>query len=142
MAGLIESYAVIGNCETTALVGRNGSIDWLGLPRFDAPACFAALLGDEGNGCWRIWPEDESGETKRAYHGDTLVLETQWKTKTGEARLIDFMTPYGRSRDVVRIIEGVSGEVAMRMRLIVRFDYGRTVPWVRHHAEGGVVAVA
>src|SRR3954452_3998861 len=119
----IEDYGVIGDLHTMALVGRNGSIDWLCLPRFDGAACFAALLGEEGNGCWRIFAEDETAEVKRAYRGDTLILETELKTKTGTVRLIDFMKPRGRSRDVVRIVEGVSGEVAMRMRLIVRFDY-------------------
>jgi len=138
----IEDYGVIGDMHTMALVGINGSIDWLCVPRFGSDACFAALLGHEGNGCWRIWPQGNVLKTRRAYRGNTLVLETEFETETGAVRLVDFMPVNGDNREVVRIVEGVSGEVAMNMRLLIRFDYGRTVPWVRHLEEGGVIAVA
>jgi len=138
----IEDYAVIGDLHTIALVDRNGSMDWLCLPRFDASACFAALLGEEDNGCWKINPAG-AFEARRSYRGETLILETQFTTATGVARLIDFMPPKGTNRDVVRIVEGISGKVEMSMRLILRFDYGRTVPWVRHlDTGGGMTAIA
>ena len=138
----IEDYGVIGDMHTMALVGINGSIDWLCMPRFGSDACFAALLGEEGNGCWKIAPALEARQTRRTYRNNTLILETEFVTETGVARLIDFMPVGGASRNVVRVVEGVSGEVAMQMRLVIRFDYGRTVPWVRHLHEGGLVAVA
>jgi len=138
----IEDYAIIGDMHTVGLVGLNGSIDWLCVPRFGSEACFAALLGDEGNGFWQIAPEGGVVETKRSYQGDTLILETQFTTATGVARLIDFMPTEGPHREVVRIVEGVNGHVPMQMRMVVRFDYGRTVPWVRHLKEGGLLAVA
>ncbi|HWA10296.1 MAG TPA: glycoside hydrolase family 15 protein [Opitutaceae bacterium] len=138
----IEDYGIIGDLHTIALVDRAGSMDWLCLPRFDSNACFAALLGEESNGCWKINPEGPF-ESRRRYRGDTLILETEFTTATGVARLIDFMPPKGTNRDVVRIVEGVSGTVEMSMRLILRFDYGKTVPWVRHiDTGGGMTAVA
>ncbi|WP_202637804.1 glycoside hydrolase family 15 protein [Bailinhaonella thermotolerans] len=142
----IEDYALIGDMQSGALVGRDGSIDWLCLPRFDSPACFAALLGDEANGHWLIGPaspgRDRPMATRRRYRGDTLILETEWDTPTGTVRLIDFMPPRHTAPDVVRIVEGVAGSVAMNMELRVRFDYGRIVPWARRvdghlHAVGG-----
>lgn len=138
----IEDYGVIGDMHTMALVGLNGSLDWLCVPRFASDACFAALLGDEKNGCWKICPAGAGWKTKRAYRGNTLILETEFVTESGTARLIDFMPVSGPNRDIIRIVEGVAGEVAMQMRLVIRFDYGRTVPWVRHLDEGGQVAVA
>ncbi len=138
----IEDYSVIGDLHTIALVGRDGSIDWMCLPRFDSSACFASLLGDQDNGCWKLQPSEPTVSIRRAYRGDTLVLETEFTTASGVVRLTDFMPPDSRSREVVRIVEGVSGTVDMAMRLIVRFDYGRTVPWVRHLEGGGVTAVA
>ncbi len=138
----IEDYGVIGDMHTMALVGLNGSLDWLCVPRFGSDACFAALLGDENNGCWKICPADASWKTRRAYRGNTLILETEFVTESGTARLIDFMPVSGPNRDIIRIVEGVAGEVAMQMRLVIRYDYGRTVPWVRHLDEGGLVAVA
>jgi GH15 family glucan-1,4-alpha-glucosidase len=138
----IEEYAVIGDMHTIALVGSNGSIDWLCLPRFGSDACFAALLGGEGNGCWKIAPVGEQFSSKRRYQGDSLVLETEYATEKGKARVIDFMPINGRVREVIRIVEGVEGVVSMAMRLIIRFDYGKTVPWVRHLDEGGMIAVA
>jgi GH15 family glucan-1,4-alpha-glucosidase len=131
MPGLIEDYALIGDLQSAALVGRDGSIDWLCLPRFDSAACFAALLGDERAGRWRIAPVDSEATPVRRYDGDTLVLETEWRTAGGVVRVLDFMPPRGEAPDVVRIVEGVEGAVPMHMDLVLRFDYGRVVPWVR-----------
>ena len=138
----IEDYAVIGDMHTAALVGANGSIDWLCLPKFGSDACFAALLGIPDNGHWRIAPSDEKATMRRAYLENTLVLETEYTTASGTAKVIDFMPVNRREREVVRIVEGVSGEVAMAMRLVIRFDYGKTVPWVRQLGDEGLIAVA
>ncbi|MEO7056611.1 MAG: glycoside hydrolase family 15 protein, partial [Caldimonas sp.] len=136
----IEDYALIGDCQTAALVGRDGSIDWLCLPRFDAPACFAALLGTPEHGRWLIAPVAAATVTRR-YREGTLVLETDFETADGAVRVIDSM-PFENERwDVVRIVEGLRGHVPMRMELVVRFDYGSIVPWVRH-TDDGVIAVA
>src|ERR1700751_2043568 len=133
----IEDYALIGDCETAGLVGRDGSIDWLCVPRFDSAACFAALLGEPKNGRWLIGPAaDESAEVTRKYRGHTLILETTFETKDGAVRLIDFMPPRGTNPDIIRIVEGVRGKVALRMELIIRFDYGDVVPWVRKCGNG------
>jgi GH15 family glucan-1,4-alpha-glucosidase len=129
MPALIEDYALLGNCRSAALVSRDGSIDWLCLPRFDAPAVFAALLGNEENGRWRLAPSDPVEHSSRRYLGDTLVLETTWVTASGRARVLDFM-PLGEVDSVVRIVEGLSGETHFEMDLVLRFDYGRSVPWV------------
>jgi GH15 family glucan-1,4-alpha-glucosidase len=139
----IEDYALIGNTRTAALVGKNGSIDWLCLPRFDAPACFAALLGSEQNGHWRIAPTGTVTNIRRRYHDETLVLETHFETETGAVAVIDFMPIHGFDRqvDVVRIVKGLRGEVDIRAELILRFDYGSVVPWVRRR-EYGLSAVA
>jgi GH15 family glucan-1,4-alpha-glucosidase len=141
MAGLIEDYALLGDLQTAALVGRDGSIDWLCLPHFDSPACFAALLGDEDNGHWRIAPAGGGTCTRRQYRGDTLVLETVWETPDGTVRVVDCMPPRGEAPDVVRVVEGVSGRVPMHSVLRLRFDYGRVVPWVRR-VNGQVAAIA
>jgi len=141
VAERIEDYALIGDTYTAALVGRTGSIDWLCFPRFDSPACFAALLGEERHGHWRIAPADGGSCTRRRYRGETLVLETEWQTATGTVRVIDFMPPRGEAPDIVRIVEGVEGAVEMSSELRLRFDYGRTVPWVRT-LKGQLVAVA
>jgi GH15 family glucan-1,4-alpha-glucosidase len=138
MALRIESYALIGDTHTVALVGDNGSIDWLCLPRFDAPACFAALLGTDDNGCWQIAPAAEVVRTRRRYRGPTLVLETEFETAHGAVRLVDCMPPRGSHARIVRVVEGVRGEVPMRMRFRPRFDYGRVRPWV----SGGDVIYA
>ncbi len=130
MPSRIEDYALIGDCLTSALVGEDGSVDWLCLPRFDSPACFAALLGGPDNGRWRISPKGAITSTRRRYRGDTLVLETEFETAEGAVRLIDFMPPRGEAPDLVRIVEGVRGRVAMDLELILRFDYGSIVPWV------------
>jgi GH15 family glucan-1,4-alpha-glucosidase len=127
----IEDYALIGDTHTAALVGRDGSIDWLCLPRFDSEACFAKLLGDEDNGYWRIAPAAGQAETRRRYRKDTLVLETEFETDTGVVRLIDCMPIREDHPQVVRMVEGVSGEVEMRMELSMRFGYGLVLPWVR-----------
>jgi len=129
MPAPIEDYALLGNCRSAALVSRDGSIDWLCLPRFDAPAVFAALLGNEENGRWRLAPSDPIEHSSRRYQGDTLVLETTWVTASGRARVLDFM-PLGEVDSVVRIVEGLSGETHFEMDLVLRFDYGRSVPWV------------
>ena len=126
----IEDYALIGDLQTAALVSRNGSIDWLCLPRFDSGACFAALLGTTENGRWLLAPE-HGGTSSRRYLDDTLVLETTWESDEGRARVLDFMPPRGTAPDVVRIVEGLEGQVQMRSELVIRFDYGSIVPWVR-----------
>lgn len=141
MSGRIEDYALIGDTRTAALVGANGSIDWFCAPRFDAPACFAALLGDERNGSWRIAPADESATSSRAYRDRTLVLETTFVTSSGSVRLIDCMVMGASTPRIRRIVEGISGSVAMKMDYAVRFDYGSIVPWVRR-LDGGLLAVA
>ena len=132
----LEDYGFIGNMRTAAIVGANGSMDWLCLPRFDSNACLAALLGEEKNGCWRIAPRDAGKPGKQRYRPDTLILETEWETEGGVVRLIDCMPPHAKFREVVRIVEGVRGKVEMAMKFIVRFDYGRTVPWVWRDSEG------
>src|SRR6266513_5546420 len=137
----IEDYAFLSDTQTAALVSRDGCVDWLCLPRFDSPACFASLLGDTRNGHWRFFPEEEVVETRRCYRGDSLILETEIETKSGAVRLIDFMPPRGENPDIIRIVEGIRGEVTMQMELIIRFDYGRTVPWVRM-GHGGLEAIA
>ncbi|MDX3645202.1 glycoside hydrolase family 15 protein [Streptomyces sp. MB09-02B] len=137
----IEDYALIGDHQTAALVSRHGSIDWLCLPRFDSAACFAALLGDEENGHWRIAPDAGGTCTRRSYRHDSLVLDTEWETDEGAVRVTDLMPQRDRAPDVVRIVEGLSGRVTMRSTLRLRFDYGSAVPWMRRSA-GHRVAVA
>jgi GH15 family glucan-1,4-alpha-glucosidase len=141
MVGRIEDYGLIGDLQTAALVGRDGSIDWLCLPRFDSPACFAALLDDDRAGRWLLAPASGGPCTRRRYRGDSLVLESEWETADGTVRVIDLMPPRGEAPDVVRIVEGVSGRVAMRSELVLRFDYGHVVPWVRSE-DGELAAVA
>ena len=136
----IEDYALIGDLETAALVERGGSIDWLCFPRFDSAACFAALLGDAGNGRWLVAPK-AGGKTTRRYRGETMILETGWENDEGAVRVIDFMPPRDAAPDVVRIVEGVRGKVEMRSELVIRFDYGHVVPWVRR-VDGARLAVA
>ncbi|MEU6983389.1 glycoside hydrolase family 15 protein [Streptomyces sp. NPDC046324] len=141
MTQRIDDYALIGDLQTAALVGRDGSIDWLCLPRFDSAACFAALLGDQDNGHWRLAPKGATTCTTRGYAGDSLVLETYWETRTGTVKVVDFMPQRDRSPDVMRIVEGVSGTVEMSGVLRLRFDYGSIVPWMRR-SDGHHVAVA
>ncbi|MFB7918331.1 glycoside hydrolase family 15 protein [Streptomyces sp. NPDC056061] len=141
MTPRIEDYALIGDLQTAALVGRNGSVDWLCLPRFDSGACFAALLGDEENGHWRIAPQGADACTRRGYAGDSLVLETFWETRTGTVKVVDFMPQRDQEPEVMRIVEGVSGTVEMSSVIRLRFDFGSVVPWMRR-AQGHRVAVA
>src|SRR6267154_477654 len=140
MPSRIEDYALVGDCETAALVARDGSIDWLCFPRFDSGACFAALLGTPEHGRWLLAPVGEGQPTRRYLH-DTMVLETTWETEDGVVRVFDFMPPRGKAPDVVRIVEGVRGSVPMRSELVLRFDYGSVVPWVRR-VEDTRLAVA
>jgi GH15 family glucan-1,4-alpha-glucosidase len=132
---LIEDYALIGDCHTAALVGRDGSIDWLCLPRFDSPACFAALLGKPEHGRWLIAPTAAAKSIRRRYRDGTLVLETEFDTDAGSVRIIDCMPLSNERWDVLRIVEGLSGQVEMRMELVIRFDYGSIVPWVRRSGD-------
>ena len=136
MASRIEDYAVIGNCETLALIGRDGSLDWLGLPRFDSAACFAGLLGEPRHGRWLIAPVGVEACSARRYRGATLILETDFETETGSVRIIDFMVRRDGAADVVRLVVGLHGSVAMRTELVVRFDYGSRVPWVSRVEDG------
>ncbi len=138
----IEDYGLIGDLQTAALVGRNGSIDWLCFPRFDSDACFSALLGDEHDGHWGIAPTGEIVSVERCYRERTLVHELLFETAEGSVRVIDFMPPRGQDPDVVRIVEGVSGTVPMRMELVIRFAYGSIVPWVRRMEDDSRVAIA
>jgi len=142
MSAPIESYGMIGDCKTAALVGKDGSIDWLCWPRFDSDALFAKLLGGQSNGFWLITPHDEIKNVTRRYRRDTLILETTFETETGKATLIDFMLPRGESSDLIRIVRGDEGEVPMCMELVLRFGYGATTPWVTRLEDGAVRAVA
>ena len=137
----IEDYAMIGNCQTAALVGRDGSIDWLCWPRFDSAASFAALLGTAGNGRWVIAPDPPQLCVSRRYRPGTLVLETEFGTETGSAAIIDFMPP-ADAADLVRIVIGLSGRVAFHTELVIRFNYGATVPWVNRLEDGTLNAIA
>jgi GH15 family glucan-1,4-alpha-glucosidase len=138
----LEDYGLIGDLQTAALVGRNGSIDWLCLPRFDSGACFSALLGDEWDGRWLLAPDCEIHRVERRYRERTLVHELDFHTEAGVVRVIDFMPPRGEEPDVVRIVEGVEGSVPLRMELVIRFEYGSIVPWVRRVGDDSRIAVA
>jgi GH15 family glucan-1,4-alpha-glucosidase len=137
----IEDYGLIGDCETVALVGRDGSIDWLCWPAFDSDACFAALLGTHEHGRWQIAPAGDVVKCSRRYRGDTLILETRFETAAGVVTLIDFMPPRGKASDVVRIVRGEGGRVKMRMELIIRFGFGRDIPWVKRTEEDALLAI-
>ncbi|MET8179245.1 glycoside hydrolase family 15 protein [Streptomyces sp. NPDC005336] len=141
MAQRIDDYALIGDHQTAALISREGSIDWLCLPRFDSAACFAALLGDSDNGHWRLAPKGAGACTRRDYLDDSLVLESVWETESGTVKVIDFMPQRDRAPDLIRIVEGVSGSVEMQGVLRLRFDYGNVIPWVRRD-DGHRIAVA
>jgi GH15 family glucan-1,4-alpha-glucosidase len=139
----IEDYAFLSDTQTGALVSRDGCVDWLCVPRFDSPACFASLIGDKENGHWRFFPDEEVTAVHRRYRGETLILETELETKSGAVRLIDFMPPRGKNPDIIRIVEGLRGKVSMHMELIIRFDYGYIVPWVRRRKGfDGLEAIA
>lgn len=145
MALHIEDYALISDCHSAALVGRDGSIDWLCLPRYDSASMFGALLGTEDHGRWLLAPSDPGATSIRSYVGDTFILSTIWTTKTGQVEVLDFM-PHGDGRaDVVRSVRGISGHVEMRQDLRLRFGYATTVPWVRqltHEKTPGLIAIA
>lgn len=141
MPSRIEDYALIGDCHSAAIVGRDGSIDWLCLPRFDAPACFAALLGTPENGRWLLAPAGDGARVTRRYRPDSLVLETTFETATGRVTLVDFMPPRADDPRLVRIVRGDAGRVAMRMELIARFDYGSIVPWASR-VDGALKLIA
>lgn len=142
MAQRIEDYALIGNNATTALVGRNGSIDWLSFPRYDSAACFASLLGSKYNGRWIISPFSETPQVSRRYRPGTLVLETEFTTAEGSVLLIDCMDRRGESQDVIRMVRGLRGRVPMYMELVLRFDYGTVIPWVHRLEDGRVQGIA
>ncbi|MFF2508620.1 glycoside hydrolase family 15 protein [Streptomyces sp. NPDC058067] len=146
VAGRIEDYALIGDMQTAALVCRDGTVDWLCLPRFDSHAIFAGLLGTEEHGFWRLGPAHAAGAqppsaARRTYRGDSLILESEWDTPRGTVRVTDFMPPRDGAPQLIRIVEGISGRVPMRSALRMRFSYGRIVPWV-HKVDGRTVAVA
>src|ERR1700759_4105357 len=140
--GRIEDYAIIGDCETAALVSYAGSIDWLCWPRFDSGACFAALLGTAKNGRWLLAPCDAPTRTTRRYAGDTLILETTHETNTGVVTVVDFMPMRDGTSNVVRTVIGRSGKVAMKTEIVLRFDYGSIVPWVSRLDDGVLRAIA
>jgi len=142
MPNLIEDYAIVGNCETVALVSRDGSIDWLCAPRFDSAACFAALLGDSSHGRWLIAPAGAVTRVERRYRGDTLILETLFESADGAVCVIDFMARRPGVSDLVRVVRGIRGKVAMRTELIVRFEYGSIIPWVSRQEDGRLQCTA
>src|SRR5215472_7018742 len=149
MSAAIEDYGIIGDCETVALVGRSGSIDWCCLPRFDSDACFASLLGKPENGRWLLAPVSAIKKTTRRYRDHTLILETRFETAEGSVTVIDFMRPRSGlslslssgDADLIRIVRGDSGQVRMGMELTLRFDYGLSVPWISSVGEGLLHAV-
>src|SRR3712207_2317481 len=141
MSSRIEDYAVIADTQAAALVGRDGSIDWLCLPRFDSGACFAALLGTPDHGRWLLAPAGDHRAAGRRYRDGTLVLETDFETADGAVTVIDCMPPRSEEPDLVRLVVGRRGRVRMRTQLVLRFDYGSIVPWVRR-TETGLHAVA
>ncbi len=138
----IEDYAIVGDCETCALIGRDGSVDWLCWPRFDGGACFAALLGMPDNGRWLITPSAEPARVTRRYRRNTLILETEFETADGKVTLTDFMPPRGKASDLVRLVEGKAGAVSMRTELVIRFEYGSLIPWVTRSEAGALRAVS
>ena len=142
MALRIEDYAIVGDCQTAAMIGRDGSVDWLCWPRFDSAACFAALLGTPEHGRWLIAAADPKARVTRRYRDDTLILETDFETPDGAATLIDFMPVQEGAHHLVRIVTGRRGQLAMRTELVLRFDYGATVPWVTRADDGALEAVA
>jgi len=142
MALHIEDYALVGDTQSVGLIGRDGSCDWLCLPRFDSPACFAALLGEPAHGRWLLGPRDGGVAASRRYRPGTLVLESTFVTPSGRVRIIDCMPPRDRTPDMVRVVEGLEGEVVMRSELVIRFDYGSVMPWVRRLPDGRLGAIA
>jgi GH15 family glucan-1,4-alpha-glucosidase len=141
LSSRIEDYALIGDCETAALVGRDGSIDWLCWPAFDSDACFAALLGTRSNGRWLIEPAEDVTQLSRRYWDNTLILETRFETASGTVAVIDFMPPRGEASDIVRLVRGVAGKVKLRMELLIRFGFGADIPWVKRTEDGALLAI-
>lgn len=141
MTARLEDYALLGDCHSAALVSAGGSIDWLCLPRFDSGACFAALLGGPEHGRWSICPRGQARSSRR-YLPETMVLETEFRTPTGVCRLVDLMVVGGRYPTLLRLVEGVRGSVMLDLELVIRFDYGSIVPWVRKLPAGGITAIA
>jgi GH15 family glucan-1,4-alpha-glucosidase len=141
MSSPIEDYGLIGDCETAALVGRDGSIDWLCWPAFDSEACFAALLGTRKNGRWLIAPAENVTRTSRGYRDKTLILETRFETTSGIVVVVDFMPPRGDASDVVRLVRGAAGRVKMRMELVIRFGFGADIPWVKRTEDDSLLAI-
>src|SRR5438477_1454047 len=141
MPARIEDYALIGDCHTAALVGRDGSVDWLCLPRFDSAACFTALLGTPEHGRWLLAPDAPVRSVRRHYRGDTLLLETDFQTDTGAVTVRDFMPPRKEAPSLVRVAECRRGAVPMRLELAIRYDYGSVVPWMQQ-TDSGLLAVA
>ncbi len=138
----IEDYAMIGDCQTAALIGRDGSLDWLCWPRFDSGACFARILGDEGNGRWLLAPADLKAKVTRSYRGNSLILDSLYETETGSALVVDFMPDYLPEGSVVRIVRGLRGKVVFRTELIIRMNYGVAVPWIRRSEDDSLHAVS
>ena len=137
----IEDYALIGDCQTAALVGNDGSIDWLCWPRFDSPSCFTRLLGDEENGRWLLAPSDPAAKVRRNYRDHTLVLESHWETADGAAVVIDFLPDTRPQCHLVRIVRGLRGTLRFQTELVIRPNYGVAMPWVRHDRENNLKAV-
>jgi GH15 family glucan-1,4-alpha-glucosidase len=142
LSSRIEDYGLIGDCQTAALVGRDGSIDWLCWPAFDSDACFAALLGTSRHGRWLIAPTEEIIKCSRRYWDSTLILETRFETADGVVAMIDFMPPRGNASDVVRLVRGVAGKVKLRMELVIRFGFGADIPWVKRTEDGALLAIS
>ena len=141
MPSRIEDYAIIADLRSLALVAKDGSIDWLCLPRFDSDASFAALLGTPDNGRWLLAPAGGVKRVRRRYRDGTLILETEFETEEGSVTVLDLMPIYGEGTDVLRIVVGNRGRVPMRMELVMRFGYGSIVPWVQR-IDGGISAIA
>lgn len=137
----IEDYALIGDCETAALISRYGSIDWMCVPRFDSGACFASLLGNEHNGRWLIAPADRITSVSRRYRPGTLILETDYETQSGSVRVIDFMPVREEHAEVIRIVQGLDKKLVMKTELVIRFDYGVYEPWIINN-DNGILAIA
>src|ERR1700681_263445 len=142
MTARIEDYALIGDCETAALVSKDGFIDWLCSPRFDSGACFAALLGDASNGRWRLGPAGNNVRITRRYRPNTLILETSFVTADGEVLVIDFLPLRTGASHLVRLVVGKRGAVPMNTELVIRFDYGASIPWVRRTDSGDLLAIS
>src|SRR5882757_1508213 len=142
MPSRIEDYALIGDCKSAALVGLDGSIDWLCWPRFDSDACFAALLGGNEHGHWQITPREAAPRVTRRYRADTLILETRFETSEGAVLLVDFMPLFGKESSIVRLVIGERGRVVLSMEIVLRFGYGAIVPWVTRLDDGTLRAVA